>query len=83
LESLRPFFQIENGVSEISVVTKKASGIDIPIEFQAYGLRDTFRENQTIMHEVPIKIDISLDKDKIEANPESSANLLVELKDRF
>jgi hypothetical protein len=83
LEPTESLFDIIDGRSEISIRTKKSSWIDIPIEFQAYGLRDVYREEQTILHEQAIKIDISLDKDKIEASPEWKARLTVELKDRF
>jgi predicted trehalose synthase len=83
LTPLSPYFVIQDGEAVVKVITKKSSGRDVPIEFQAYGLRDSFRELQTIMHEVPIKIDISLTKDKIEASPESYSVLSVELKDRF
>lgn len=83
LEPLEPFFDIRNGKAQIKLATKKSSGIDIPIEFQAYGFRDAYREEQTIFHEEAIKIDISLDKEKIEASPDWVARLSVELKDRF
>lgn len=77
------YVQIENGTSMIQLQTKTIAGKDIKLEFQVEGLSDIVTQYIEILPDVPIKLDLSLSRDKIEASPDDSTLLYAVLKDRY
>lgn len=77
------YVQIQNGKSTMQLQTKTIAGKDIKIEFQIEGLSDIVTQYIEILPDVPIKLDLSLSRDKIEASPDDSTLLYAVLKDRY
>ena len=77
------YVEIVNGVAEVTLKTSNVSWEDIPLEFSVEWLWETIRKNISILPGVPMKIDMVLSQSKMEASPESSGTLRVELKDRY
>ncbi|PID86452.1 hypothetical protein CSB08_00530 [Candidatus Gracilibacteria bacterium] len=82
-KTTNPYVDIINGKAEVEFITSIIAGENIPIEFQAEGVNNIFKKNITINPEIPIKVDIALSKNKMEANPGEFTSLAVDLKDRF
>jgi len=79
----RSYFEVENGVAEISFIPGTLAAESIDVELQLEGWRNIYVEEITIVPEDPIRIDLSLSRDKIEASSEASSLLNATLKDRY
>jgi len=80
---LSSYIDIKNGVSTLRLQTKNLAGKNIKLEFQIEGVSSITKEYIDILPEDPIRVDISLSRDKIEANIEDSTTLFAVLKDRY
>ncbi len=78
-----PYVMVENGRAQISFTTATLAWKNISIEVQLEGWVDIYRKDITILPEVPIKVDLRLSRDKIEASSEDSSILEAVLKDRY
>jgi len=80
---ISPYTLVENGVSEISFISSTLAAENIDIEFQLEWWVDIYQQIITILPEIPIKLDMNLSRDKIEASREDSSILQAVLKDRY
>ncbi|MFK7780230.1 MAG: VCBS repeat-containing protein, partial [Candidatus Gracilibacteria bacterium] len=83
LQAVNPFVKLENGVAVVEFTTKATAGENIPIEIQVEGLKNIIKRELTIYPDFPMKIDLVLSKNEIEASETSYSLLSVELKDRY
>ena len=83
LESSAPYVELVNWIAEIEFTTKTVAWQYVPIEFQVEWLNKIVKRNIAILPESPMKMDLVLSKNKIEASPLASSFLSVELKDRY
>ncbi|MCP4522779.1 MAG: hypothetical protein GY828_01015, partial [Candidatus Gracilibacteria bacterium] len=79
---LGSYVELENGTAHIDIQTSTAAGT-LPVEYQIEGLGEIITKEMTIFPDLPVKVDLSLSQSKIEANPDVSTHLQVELKDRY
>ena len=82
-EPTTSYVDLKNWKAIIEFKTWNISWQDIPIEFQIEWIWEIISENITILPEKPIKTELSLSQNKIEANIKKSSILKVELKDRY
>lgn len=78
-----PYVWVENGRAEISFITSTLAAENLELEFQLEWGRDIYRKDVTILPEVPIKVDLRLSRDKIEASKDDFSILEAILKDRY
>jgi hypothetical protein len=83
IETQTPYVELVWWEAEIEFRTKTLAGQSIPIEFQVEWLNRIIQENIDVLPEAPVKIDLLLSQNKIEASLTSEATLNVELKDRY
>ncbi len=79
----KPYVEVKNGSATIPLTTQTLAGKNIPISFQIEGLSQMVTKNITILPEQPIKVDVLVEKSKMEANPNEKTKIIVELKDRY
>ena len=83
IESINPYVELVNWVAELEFKTKTVAWENISVEFQVEWLNEIVKKEITILPDDPMKMDLILSKNKIEASELSSSVLQVELKDRY
>ena len=83
IQTTKSYSKIINGIAEVEFKTKTLSWKKIPLEFQVEWLNKIIQKQIIIFPEKPMKIDLILNQNKIEASINSSSNLNIELKDRY
>lgn len=82
-QATTPYVNVVNWRAEVEFITSIVAWKNIPIEFQVEWLNQIYTKNITINPEIPIKVDLAISENKIEASPSESSFLTVDLKDRF
>lgn len=82
-ESTDSYVQVESWTWEVYFTTKQTAWQNVKLSFQVEWLKNVYTKYIDILPEKPIKMDLILSKDKIEATKTDYANLKVELKDRY
>nr|MDD3720153.1 VCBS repeat-containing protein [Candidatus Gracilibacteria bacterium] len=77
------YVDVKNGVGTVKFITKRTAAKDVKLSFQIEGLKKIYTKYIDILPDDPIRIDLSLSRDKIEASPKDYTILKAELKDRF
>jgi len=77
------FTEIKWWEAEIEFETKTVAWKEVWIEFQVEWLNNIVKDNITILPDSPMKIDLVLSKNKMEASLDADSTLSVELKDRY
>ena len=67
----------------MSFQTATLAARDIDVELQLEGANDIYKNAITILPDLPIKVDLRLSRDKIEASSTDSSILEAVLKDRY
>lgn len=83
LESLDPFVDIKNNFWSWSFKTKTKASEKVQLEFKIEWLKNSIYKDIQIFPWIPMKVDLSLSKSKIEASTSSKAYIYAELKDRY
>jgi len=78
-----PYVEVKNGIWEVSFTPLTLAAQDISIELQLEWGNEIYTEQIDILPEIPIKINLALSKDKMEASPNDSSVLEATLKDRY
>lgn len=81
--SKKVWFDVKNGEWEVKFTTKTVSSKDVKLSFQVEWFNQIYTKYIDILPEKPIKLDLVLNKSKIESNPNDYAILRAELKDRY
>ena len=74
---------LKNWEAEIEFETKTVAWKNIWLEFQVEWLSDIIKKEITILPWLPVKADLLMSQNKIEASPDADAVLNIELKDRY
>jgi len=77
------YVEFENGEVILSLQTRELAWRSVALEFQLEGGNNHYPYLIDIHPEAPIKVDLNLSRDKIEASPEDSSILEAVLKDRY
>ncbi|MCH8518895.1 VCBS repeat-containing protein, partial [Candidatus Gracilibacteria bacterium] len=77
------YVEFDNGEVILSLQTRELAGRNIGLEFQLEGGNNHYPYLIDIHPEDPIKVDLNLSRDKIEASPDDSSVLEAVLKDRY
>lgn len=83
LQPINSYFEIKNWLWEIEFNTKTVAWKDVPIEFQVEWLKKIEQRTVTILPWDPMKTDLIMSQNEIEASPDSYSTLNVELRDRY
>ncbi len=83
IKTIEPYFEIKNWKAIVEFTTKTVAWEKVPVEFQIEWLKNIIQKNITILPDKPMKIDLNLSKNKMEASKDSYSTLSVELKDRY
>jgi len=78
-----PYVLVENGVATVWFESSTLAGENVWLEIQLVWGADIYRETITILPEIPIKVDLRLSRDKIEASRDDFSILEAVLKDRY
>ncbi len=81
--SKKSFFEIKNWRSLISFSTKNIASKWVNFNITVEWLKNSVQKEIPILPDKPMKLDLSVDKSKLEADAKDSAILSVELKDRY
>lgn len=79
----KSYVDVVQGKARVAFFTTTLAGEDVPLEIQIEGGNKIYKSYIDILPDLPIKIDLSLSKDKIEASRESKTILEAVLKDRY
>lgn len=77
------FIQIQNNKWVWSFLTTKKAWEAVNLEFQIEWVKNNFSKQIDILPDVPLRLDLSLSKSKLEASEKSTTQLYAELKDRY
>lgn len=79
----KSYVDVTNWKWEVSFITKKTASKDVKLSFQVEWLKKIYTKYIDILPDAPIRIDLSLTRDKIEASENDYTYLKAELKDRY
>ncbi len=82
-KSTESFTGVNSWTWQVYFTTKTVADSQVKLSFQIEGLKNIYTKYIEILPEKPIKIDLILNKNKIEAKETDYATLKAELKDRY
>lgn len=82
-KSYKSYVDVSSWTGTVYFTTKQTAWKDIKLSFQVEWLKNTYTKYIEILPDSPIKMDLILWNNKIEAKETDYTNLKVELKDRF
>ncbi len=77
------YVDIVDGKTTITLQTSTIAARDVKLEFQVEGIARIIEEYIDILPEEPIRIDLSLSRDQIEASSDDSTFVYATLRDRY
>ncbi|MCH2188381.1 hypothetical protein MK079_00960 [Candidatus Gracilibacteria bacterium] len=77
------FSVMDDGQATVAFTTTNVAGQNIPLSFQIEGVAQVLTQNIDIHPDDPIKLDIVVPSEPIEADGSSSTTVSVELKDQY
>lgn len=78
-----PYVDVVSGRAQVFFRTATLAAENIDVEFQIEGGNEIYKQAMSILPEVPIKVDLKLSRDRIEASRDDSSILQAILKDRY
>ncbi len=82
-KSKESFVDVNSWTWQVYFTTKTVANSEVKLSFQIEWLKNIYTKYISILPEKPIKIDLILNKNKIEAKETDYATLKAELKDRY